>query len=313
VTIRELRASDAPQLFRFLKNEFPEEEALLGTRPEGVEQIVRRVFRWRTRFVLGLLRLFGQSIFRFFVVESEGRIVATTLLTFSPRAGYVSMVVVDPAYRRRGLARELLERARSATRARRKPFIALDVLASNTPARTLYDRLGYRPLRATSYFVHDHPDTLEPVPTNFPGLRPFQRTDARPLAEVARRESPAEVQNVLPTTERNVAGSPWVGEMLGTEAAAWVIDDGHGPSAWISASVSAMTEAAHISNPVLGASVSPETALALVRTAGAWCAARRAPRLMTMVPEENSRGRAAFAAAGFREAIPLWTLYRPVD
>jgi len=312
VTLRDLRASDAPQVFRFLKTEFPEEEVLLGTRFEGFEQIVRRAFRWRARLLLGLLRLFGRSVFRFFVIELDGRVVATTFLTFTQRAGYVSMVVVDPAYRRRGLATALLERAEVVTRARGKPFLALDVLASNAPARALYEKVGYRPLRATSYFVHERPDALSPTPGNVPGLRRFRADDAEPLARVARRGIPSEVQNVLPTTEGSLTGSAWVGQVLGSEVAAWVIDDGGGPKAWVSATVSPATEAAHLSAPIVDASVSPEAALALVRAAGAWCAARRAPRLMTMVPEENARGRAALLDVGFREVIPVWTLYRSV-
>jgi GNAT superfamily N-acetyltransferase len=313
VTIRELRVADGPQLFRFLKNEFPEEEALLGSRPEGVEKIVRRLFRPHVRFLLRLLRIFGRPVFRFFVIESEGRIVATTLLTFSPRAGYVSMVVVDPAYRRRGFARLLLEQARTATRARGKPFVALDVLTANAPARTLYEKIGYRPLRATSYFVHDHPETLVPAPDHVPGLRPFRPADAKPLAEVARRASTVTVQTVLPTTPRELTGSAWVDQMMGTEVSAWVLDDGRGPTAWVSAAVTPATEAAHLSAPIIDDSVPEGRAIALVRVAGAWCAARHAPRLMGMAPEENARGRAALLGAGFRDVIPVQTLYRPVD
>jgi ribosomal protein S18 acetylase RimI-like enzyme len=312
VTVRDLRAADTPHLLEFLKNEFPEEEALLGTRPEGFVKIARRVFRWDTRLLLGLLRIVRRPIFRFFVIEEGDRIVATTLLTFGERAGYVSMVVVDPAHRRRGWARTLLERARTMTRSRGKPYIALDVLAANAPARTLYESLGYRPLRAASYLVNGRPASLLPGPTAVPGLRAFRRSDARPLAEIARREKPPEVEAVLPTTARDLAGSAWVGRMLSSELAAWVLDDGGGPVAWVGASVSVATEAAHLTAPVVDASVGPERARALVETAGAWCAARRAPRVLTMLPAENLRGRAALEGAGFHDAIPVWTLYRPV-
>jgi len=312
VTVRDLRAADTPHLLEFLKNEFPEEEALLGTRPEGFVKIARRVFRWDTRLLLGLLRLAGRPIFRFFVIEEGDRIVATTLLTFGRRAGYVSMVTVDPAHRRRGCARTLLEQARTMTRSRGKPFIALDVLAANTPARTLYESLGYRPLRAASTLVHDRPATLLPAPAGVPGLRAFRRSDARPLAEIARRAKPPEVEAVLPTTPRDFAGSAWVGRVLGSELAAWVLEDGRRPVAWVGAAVSAATEAAHLTAPVVDASVAPERARALVQTAGAWCAARRAPRVLAMLPAENLRGRAALEGAGFHDAIPLWTLYRPV-
>jgi ribosomal protein S18 acetylase RimI-like enzyme len=312
VTFRDLRAADTPRLLQFLKNEFPEEEALLGTRPEGYVEITRRVFRWDARLVLGFLRLVGRPIFRFFVVEEGNQIVATTLLTFGQHTGYVSMVVVDPAHRRRGLARALLGRALSATRSRGKPYIALDVLAANTPARTLYESLGYRPLRAASYLVNERPASLLPAPSSFPGLRAFRPSDAEPLAAIARRTKPPEVEAVLPTASREILGSAWVGKLLATELAAWVLDDGRGPVAWVGASVSLATEAAHLSAPIVDPSVAPERARALVHTAVAWCAARRAPRVLTNLPAENLRGRAAVEGTGFRDAIPTWTLYRPV-
>jgi ribosomal protein S18 acetylase RimI-like enzyme len=310
VRIRDLKPADAPRLLTFLQHEFPEEEAILGTRPEGFSKIVRRVFRWDARLIVGLLRRLGRPLFRFYVAEEDGRIVATTLLSFSKHAGYLSMVAVDPAYRRRGFARQLIETARRTTVARGKPYMALDVLSGNAPARALYESLGYQPLRSQSYFVHDHPSVLSSEDRAIRGVRPFHRSDARRLAEVARHGRPPAVEAVLPVTDREISGSTWVGRVLSSEVASWVMDDGSGPSAWILASVSPATEAAHVSAPIIGPSVSPEAAQRLVEVAVAWCAARKAPRLTTVVPAENTRGRVALDGAGFRDVIPLWTLYR---
>ncbi len=311
--VRDLRAADAPRLLEFLRKYFPEEEALLGTRPEGFERIVRRIYRWDVRLVLALLRAFGRPVFRFFVIEDGGRLVATTLLTFSRRAGYVSMVVVDPAVRRRGLAKELLERARRATRARGLPYVVLDVLEANAPARALYERLGFETLRETAYFVHGAPSEAGPAPVGVPGLRPFDRRDARALVEVARRSRPPEIEEVLPSSERELSGSAWEGELLASQLAAWVLDDGTGARAWISAAVSRATEAGHVSSPIVDPALPGARAADLVRTAVAWCAERGRPRVMTMVPAENRAGRAALEEVGFRRAIPVRTLYRKVD
>ncbi len=313
MTVRDLRPADAPRLFELMKTEFPEEEVLLGSRPEGLDEVVRRVYRPPTRLLLGFLRLIGRPLFRFFVIESEGRIVATTLLTFSHRAGYLSTVVVDPAYRRRGFAKELLERSRKATRARGKPFVALDVLASNERARALYAKMGYRPLRSTAFFVHESPAAFSSASANPPGVRPFAKSDARPLADIARLGVPVEVQTVLPVTHQDIAGSARVSRMLASETAAWVLDEGSGPRGWVSATVTPVTEAAHLAAPIVDPSVPTERAAELVRVAAGWCAARHAVRLMAMAPEENSRGRAALVAAGFRDALSLWTLFRTVD
>lgn len=317
IRVRELRAGEAPELFRFLTSYFPEEEAILGTRPEGFEKIVRRIFRWDTRILLGILRVFGRPVFRFFVVDDEGHVVGTTLLTFSAVTGYVSMVAIDPAYRRRGLARAMLDRALSATRRRGKRFIALDVLESNAPARALYERIGYRRLRANPIFVHDQPAAARGGPTApvgaVPGLRPFERRDAKVLVEVAERQQPAGVHEVLPITARALTGSAWQGQLLASDRAAWVIDPGPGAVAWVSAAVSRATEAGHLSSPIVDTAVPPEAAAGLVRSAVAWCAERGVPRVMAEVPEENERGRRALEEVGFHRAISVLTLYRPVD
>jgi ribosomal protein S18 acetylase RimI-like enzyme len=307
--IRELKREDGPQVLRFLKTEFPTEEAVLGTRPEGFEEIFRRVFRWDARLILGTLRLFGRSPFHFFVVEEDGRIVATTILSFSGPTGYLSMVVVDPAYRRRGYAQALLERARTTALRSRRQFVALDVLVNNAPARTLYERVGYRPLRSTSFLAHDDATVFSGArPPS--GIREFRSSDARAIVTVARQGSPPEVEKVLPTDESMIRGSRLANRVLISETAAWVVDRGRGPEGWIRGVVSQATEAGHFAAPIVGPSVEPELALDLVRTAGAWCASRGVRRLATEVPESNLRGRAALEGGGFHEAFQTATLYR---
>jgi ribosomal protein S18 acetylase RimI-like enzyme len=309
--IRDLKAADAPRVFEFLSHEFPEEEAILGTRPEGFEKIVRRIFRWDSRIILGLLRLVGRPIYRFFVIQDGERIVATTLLTFPEGAGYVSMVVVDPASRRRGHARALLEQARRATARRGRSYIALDVLEANAPARALYESIGYRTLRATGYFVREAPGPGPEVAPTFPGIRPFRPSDAEPLAAIAQRGAPPEVAKILPVRPRDLIGSNWVSQMLATVSAAWVVDRGRGPEAYLSASRTPATEAGHLSAPIVAESADPGAVAALVRTAVAWLGARDAPRAVCMVPAANERGRAALEEAGFHHAIGILTLYRP--
>lgn len=311
--IRELRKADAARLLTLMEREFPEESALLGNRPEEFTKVVSRVFRWDSRILLGLLRLFGRPIFRALVVEVDGHLVATAFVTFPAVSSYVSNVVVDPAHRRRGYAKQLLEEAlRTAQRAHRK-YIALDVLETNVGARALYDAIGYKPLRARTQYVHDAGAPVGPPPRTDGAVRPLRRSDADPLAEVARRQTPPAVEEVLPTEARMFAGSRLASRMLSSEEAAWVVDRGHGPEGYVGASVSRVFEAANLSAPVLSESVDPELTDALVRTAMAWCAERKALRVLSMVADDNARGRAALGRAGFRHAFPLWTLYRPVD
>lgn len=311
--LRDLRRGDGPQFFDLMERGFPEESALLGNRPEEFEKVFRRVFRWDSRLILGFMQLIGRPIVRALVVEADGGVVATTLVTFPPVSAYVSNVVVHPAHRRRGYAKQMLEEARRTAKRAGRKYLALDVLETNTGARTLYASLGYRPLRSRSHLVRESTGRSDTAPSANPAVRAFRRSDVPALVDLLRRQTPPAVEEVLPTDAGRFVGSGFVTRFLASQDAAWVIDRGRGAEAHVAANVSATTEAAHLTAPTLSESVDAALADALVTTATAWCAARKAPRILSMVAADNPRGRAALEAAGFRNALALWTLYRPVD
>ena len=60
------------------------------------------------------------------------------------RTLYVDALAVDPAFRRRGVARALLERAEQAAADHELDGVALDTGLHNEPARALYAATGYR-------------------------------------------------------------------------------------------------------------------------------------------------------------------------
>jgi len=310
--LRDLRREDGPQFFELMQRGFPEESALLGNRPEEFEKIFRRIFRWDSRLILGILKLFGRPIVRALVVEVDGRVVATTLVTFPEGSAYVSNVVVDATHRRQGYARRMLEEARRAASRAKRRYIVLDVLESNTGARTLYESLGYRPIRSRSQFVHDSMTQLATAPPANPAIRAMHRSDVAPLVAISKRQTPPEVENVLPTRPERFSQHGIANRMMASEEASWVIDRGHGPEAHVAATVSDAFDAAHLTAPTLAESVDDRLAFELVATAGAWCATRKAHRVLSMVAADNPRGRAALEAVGFQHALPLWTLYRPV-
>jgi ribosomal protein S18 acetylase RimI-like enzyme len=311
--IRDVRRSDIPHIFPLIDREFPEESALLGKRPEEFEKVVRRVFRWDSRLVVGFLRLVGRPIFRFLVVEVDRRPVAMALVSFPRRSAYVSSVVVDPAHRRRGYAKAMLEEARRTAKRAERRYVALDVLETNSGARTLYESVGYRALRARAQFVHESPAELGKGLAADGVVRPFRRGDVSALVELLRRQTPPSVEEVLPTHPGMFLSSRIANRILGSQDAGWVVDRGRGPEAYVAVSVSKATEAAYMTAPVLGESVDDGLAGALLRTASAWCAAQNSPRILCMAADDNVRGRKALEAGGFRHAFALWTLYRPVD
>lgn len=81
----------------------------------------------------------------FGIADRERGLVATGLaLPYPPSFGWVSMVLVHPSFRRRGLATRLLERSVAALQERGLvPFL------DATPAgQAVYERLGFRPVGA---------------------------------------------------------------------------------------------------------------------------------------------------------------------
>lgn len=310
--IRDFRATDASALVHLLKTQFPEEEAIIGTQPESVFRVIRRVTRWDARLIFALLRLVGKPVFRMLIYEEEGRLVGTTLLSFPARSVYLSMVVVDPSVRRRGYARALLERSAEVARRAHRQYLVLDVLARNAPARTLYEqRLGYRPLRETAYMTREHPEEVGPEAATFPaGIRRYEPGDSAALVEISRRLTPPEVQAVLPIPDRLLSENRMNARIFGSESGAWVVDRGAGAEALAVATRTPGQEAAHLNDPIVAPTADPALVGQLVRTALAWCGARHALRVLAPVPRYNTSGRAALEREGFGEALSAWTLFR---
>jgi ribosomal protein S18 acetylase RimI-like enzyme len=58
--------------------------------------------------------------------------------------GYISVVAVTPAYRRRGLATALIQRAAAHWQSKGLTTLRIDVHADNLPAARAYEKLGFR-------------------------------------------------------------------------------------------------------------------------------------------------------------------------
>jgi GNAT superfamily N-acetyltransferase len=76
-----------------------------------------------------------------FVAELDGQVCGTaTTISFENRFGWVGMVLVDPAFRGRGIGTRLLERTIEYLDALRIPSIKLDATPQGKP---LYEKLGF--------------------------------------------------------------------------------------------------------------------------------------------------------------------------
>lgn len=309
MTLREFRRADAGRFLELLRSEFPEEEALIGVRPDGFDRLIRRLYRGDARVVLAVLRLIHRSPYHLYVIEIDGTAAAFGQLTFASRAGFLSALVVAPEFRRRGFAGELIEAARRETARRRRPYIALHVLESNAPARALYAAAGYQPLGREVCFVHEDPSSL-PFPSVRREIRTFRRSDSVRLAAIANETRPAPARSVVPVRPHDFDGRRWADRVFGAESTSWVVDQGAGAEAYVGATSSPLTAAAHLGTPIVGAAAEPRLVTSLLGTAGAWLGTKGPARILVNVPEENSLARQALGEVGFREAVAYLTLYR---
>jgi len=77
-----------------------------------------------------------------FAIELDNRVVATTtLLCYGSKLAWIGMVLTHPEYRRRGLARRLMEKALDCAVVRKIESIKLDATADGQP---LYQKLGFK-------------------------------------------------------------------------------------------------------------------------------------------------------------------------
>jgi RimJ/RimL family protein N-acetyltransferase len=81
------------------------------------------------------------------VVVRDGRIVAATLVTQYQGLAMVAFTMTAPPWQRRGLARAGLIRTMARLLAAGRDRVDLAVTETNTPARRLYDSLGFEVVR----------------------------------------------------------------------------------------------------------------------------------------------------------------------
>ena len=75
--------------------------------------------------------------------------------------GYITNIAVRPEYRRQGIAADILKVFENFARGNRLAFLTLEVRASNTAARALYEKLGYVQAGVRrNYYEHPREDAI---------------------------------------------------------------------------------------------------------------------------------------------------------
>ncbi len=145
-----------------------------------------------------------RDIMRGFVWEEDGQAVGVTnvLRQGTTDRWLIGNVSVLPEYRRRGIARQLVEASVAYAKGRGAKSIVLDVVAGNVPAVALYERLGFEhyDTRSELSFAGDAPPDLPPVPDGC-RVEAVPVGEWRPRYELARRITPERVQKYVPVEE----------------------------------------------------------------------------------------------------------------
>lgn len=139
-----------------------------------------------------------------FVWEEEGRIVGNVTLTPEEgRPGYwlISNVAVDEKYRRRGLARALMQASLDDAQKRKARTVMLQVRPHNGGAIRLYEQLGFETIDTAIRYRR----SFLPSPSIFasreaggPGLRRLQFSEHRAAYQLVKDSLPARLQTLRP-------------------------------------------------------------------------------------------------------------------
>lgn len=153
VLIRDFKKSDLENFLEVANESFAEEFEIMGFDPDYIRKIADQMFSLLGKILFAFLKLLRKEPFRFFVAETDGRIVGTTLVDRRGKIGYIAAVMVHPDYRKKGIATKLMKSSLNYLRKKKLSRAILHVLPTNTPAKGLYHKLGFKKFENTVHLV----------------------------------------------------------------------------------------------------------------------------------------------------------------
>ena len=163
---------------------------------------VKRIW-WLVR-VMGVFWPPLRDILRGFVWEEHGKAVGlvNVMRTGATDRWTIGNVAVLPEYRRRGIARQLVQAAVDYAQQRGARAVILNVLDGNVPAYRLYESLGFEPYSGMTELIYeqDGPPPPRPFPDGYT-WEPRPLMDWRPRYELAQRITPEHVRGYQPVEE----------------------------------------------------------------------------------------------------------------
>lgn len=162
-------------------------------------KMIRRI--WPIFAALSLVTPSVRDAMRGYIWEEDGCPVGlvNVMRQGTSQRWYIGNVAVLPEYRRRGLARALVEAAVKLSVERGGKAVALDVITDNLPARQLYEKLGFEHFADSMDFdyLKDSPPLEVALPAGYTTV-PLSEMDWRTRYELDRRLKPADVQKYQP-------------------------------------------------------------------------------------------------------------------
>jgi ribosomal protein S18 acetylase RimI-like enzyme len=115
---------------------------------------------------------------------------------------YIANVTVLPAYRRRGIARKLVEATLEELRKRKARVVFLEVVDGNDPAFNLYKEMGFDAYTKSSqyHYQKDTPITTLSLPEDHK-LKSLSRFDWQTRFTFAKRVTPEHISRYEPVTQ----------------------------------------------------------------------------------------------------------------
>ena len=91
----------------------------------------------------------------YLVYEELGAVLGYCVLRTLADEGEIQRIAVDPAFRRQGIARKLMESMAAVARMKGAREVALEVRESNVSARKLYEYYGFRQEAVRKGYYHN--------------------------------------------------------------------------------------------------------------------------------------------------------------
>ena len=192
-------ARDIPGFVRLVRAAFVDE--FLPGDEETLRSIELLRFQAPLLWLASRLNPAVQDLFTGFVWLEDNRIVGNVTLTrvsHDNRHWQISNVAVEPAYRRRGIARELMSAAVDLARERGARWLSLQVRHGNTAAVTLYKRLGFDTVEGTMELTRPRVEGVPLVPLEGSTVRRWQSGDVRRIHDLVLATMPDVVRQIAP-------------------------------------------------------------------------------------------------------------------